>query len=100
MVEILELGKRLSCLHNFSLKVEIVAECTRDNDCPPQQACRSEKCVNPCAIDSPCGELAICSAMDHKAKCTCQAGFEGDPYRRCKKSKFHPTLLSFRLSCF
>ena len=73
----------------FPSLAEIVAECTRDSDCPSQQACRNEKCVNPCAIGNQCGELAICSVTDHRAKCTCQAGFEGDPYSRCVKSKFH-----------
>ena len=67
---------------------EIVAECTRDNDCPSQQACRNERCVNPCTSGNQCGELAICSPVDHQAKCTCQVGYEGDPYRQCKKSKF------------
>ena len=72
----------------FKKTAEIVAECTRDSDCSSQQACRNERCVNPCSIDAPCGELAICTVSSHKAKCTCQAGFEGDPYSRCRKSKF------------
>ena len=72
----------------FPKTAEIVAECTRDSDCTSQQACRNERCVNPCSIDAPCGELAICTVSSHKAKCTCQAGFEGDPYSRCRKSKF------------
>ena len=64
-----------------------MAECTRDSDCPSLQACRNEKCINPCTTDNPCGELAICSVNEHRANCACQAGFEGDPFRRCKKSK-------------
>ena len=64
-----------------------MAECTQDYDCPSQQACQNERCVNPCTLGNQCGELAICTVNDHRPKCTCQAGFEGDPYSRCKKSK-------------
>ena len=40
------------------------------------QACRNEKCVDPCD----CAANADCSARNHRGYCTCIPGYIGDPY--------------------
>ena len=61
--------------------------CSSDSECASNQACRDRSCINPCTNDKPCSSSAICSVRSHKATCKCPPGFEGDPYRQCRKSK-------------
>ena len=51
-------------------------ECLTNPDCPMTQACRNEKCVDPCD----CAANADCSARNHRGYCTCIPGYIGDPY--------------------
>jgi hypothetical protein len=51
-------------------------ECTVDDDCPQVLACRNEKCVDPCT----CAPNANCIVRDHRARCQCIIGYQGDPY--------------------
>lgn len=49
------------------------AECTRDEQCPSNAACRNSKCVNPClATREPiCPEGKQCEVQEHRAVCIC-----------------------------
>lgn len=44
-------------------------------------ACVNQKCGNPCP--GPCGLNAVCKVIKHSAICTCQPGYQGDPFSRC-----------------
>ncbi|XP_022668562.1 uncharacterized protein LOC111253451 isoform X4 [Varroa destructor] len=59
-------------------------ECERDTDCADDLICRPDltgcrKCVPICVYEK-CGPHAICVGIRHKAHCSCEPGFEGDPY--------------------
>ncbi|KAH8305544.1 hypothetical protein KR018_004581, partial [Drosophila ironensis] len=54
--------------------------CESDQDCPDQEACIHRQCRNPCN----CGTNAICQVTQHRAVCSCQDGFEGNPYAACR----------------
>ena len=61
--------------------------CSSDIECSSNQACRSRSCINPCTTDKPCSTSAFCTVDNHRVKCQCPPGFEGDPYQQCRKSK-------------
>lgn len=54
--------------------------CSSDADCPDQEACINRQCRNPCN----CGTNAICQVQNHRATCSCQDGYEGNPYALCR----------------
>ncbi|KAF2350556.1 EGF-like domain [Trinorchestia longiramus] len=57
-------------------------DCVIDTDCPRNQACKNERCVDPCM--EACGSGASCLAIMHKPVCTCSFGLSGDPYVACR----------------
>lgn len=57
-------------------------ECVLSSDCPTNKACSRNKCVDPCP--GVCGVNADCSVINHIPTCTCEAGYEGDPFRECR----------------
>jgi hypothetical protein len=75
-------------------------ECTFDRDCPSNLACLQQRCKDPCP--GSCGQNAICSVINHKAICTCIAGYTGDPFVACNveqsKKKCLLTDWNFELS--
>lgn len=58
-------------------------ECTRDDECPFNLACKNEKCRDPCD----CGVGAQCRVDNHRASCKCPPGYNGDPHVTCTRSK-------------
>lgn len=56
-------------------------ECVVSSDCPSNEACVRNKCVDPCL--GVCGENAECRAINHMPSCACRIGFTGNPYTRC-----------------
>ena len=72
--------------------VEPRPECTADPDCPQDQACINERCINPCIIDNPCAPQARCTARAHHPVCTCPEGYGGDPYRQCYRRMYNDNL--------
>ena len=52
------------------------ADCTRD------KACKNFHCIDPCP--GLCGANAICKVINHIPTCTCQQGYQGDPFTSCK----------------
>ena len=75
------------CTFAFETVVPIEIGCYADSECPPNQACRNRKCVNPCRESNPCSSLAICSVSQHRPQCSCPQGMTGDPYLECRPSK-------------
>ena len=83
-----------TCLPGYTGKGDVRCEkilvpepfsCDTDNDCSATQACRNGDCVNPCAVDKPCVELATCTVNNHRARCECPPGYEGDGFSSCTK---------------
>ncbi len=61
-------------------------ECNLDIDCPFDLACREQRCSNPCLLNR-CGQGAICTVVNHEAKCSCPEGWIGNPQRNGKCGK-------------
>uniref|UniRef100_A0A0K2TAS5 Putative LOC101893139 [Musca domestica] n=1 Tax=Lepeophtheirus salmonis TaxID=72036 RepID=A0A0K2TAS5_LEPSM len=59
-------------------------ECLRDNDCPLNKACVSQKCTDPC-LTTDCGIKAKCKTEYHRGICVCEEGLQGSPFIECKE---------------
>lgn len=57
-------------------------ECRSDSECPPDRACRNNKCRDPCP--GTCGAYAVCQTKRHVPICTCPENYHGDPFIRCQ----------------
>lgn len=70
-------------------------ECVVSSDCPRNQACNNQKCIDPCS--GTCGWKALCQVVNHNPVCSCPSGFTGDPFFRCEFiSKNHYLSFCFR----
>lgn len=56
-------------------------ECIVSSDCPLNEACVNQKCINPCP--GTCGVGAKCQVVNHNPICSCPSGYTGDPFIRC-----------------
>lgn len=56
-------------------------ECVVNSDCPSNRACVRNKCQDPCP--GTCGQNAQCQVVNHLPSCTCNDGYQGDPFRFC-----------------
>lgn len=63
--------------------ISFAAECTSDENCPFDKACRNGYCRDACSYNGPCGRGAICEVVAHVASCRCPPGTQGDPRRAC-----------------
>ena len=70
-------------------------ECRIHSECASNLACISEKCRDPCP--GACGVYAECEVINHNAICRCQQGYEGDPFRGCRRvtTREYCTLILF-----
>jgi len=59
-------------------------ECTIDPECRLELACIQLRCEDPCT-QVRCGVNAICKVVNHRAFCTCQRGYEGNPLTICEE---------------
>uniref|UniRef100_A0A6E8W1C0 Dumpy n=1 Tax=Anopheles coluzzii TaxID=1518534 RepID=A0A6E8W1C0_ANOCL len=57
-----------------------VGVCTTDSECSEQEACINRQCRDPCS----CGSNAICTIKNHRAVCSCEDGYEGNPNVACR----------------
>lgn len=55
--------------------------CTKDDDCPSNEACINRLCRNPCN----CGTKSACFVQNHRPICSCEEGYEGNPDIVCHK---------------
>ena len=58
-------------------------ECVSDSDCPQNEACSNQKCMNPC--QGACGRNSLCDVINHRPYCKCENGFRGDPFSSCQR---------------
>ncbi|KAI4480699.1 hypothetical protein M0802_014155, partial [Mischocyttarus mexicanus] len=56
-------------------------ECIVSTDCPQNEACNNQKCVDPCP--GSCGIEALCNVVNHNPICSCPLRYTGDPFVRC-----------------
>lgn len=57
-------------------------ECVYNADCSSFMACIRQHCRDPCP--GLCGPNAECSVVNHIPVCSCEKGFEGDPFNGCR----------------
>jgi hypothetical protein len=57
-------------------------ECVTSSECPLNQACSNQKCIDPCP--GTCGVQAQCQVINHNPICSCPTGYTGDPFVRCQ----------------
>lgn len=74
-------------------------ECVANSECPQNQACMQQKCVNPCI--GACGVRAICEVFNHNPICTCPLAHSGDPFTQCTfiASKYIVLLFILKFRC-
>lgn len=61
-------------------------ECHSDFECPGDKSCQNQRCIDPCALDSPCANNAICLVRNHYASCRCPEDMPiGDPKSYCER---------------
>lgn len=65
-------------------------ECSINPECPSNQACIREKCVDPCP--GSCGFKADCSVINHTPICVCPSGYTGDPFSSCYPKPIRKSL--------
>lgn len=56
-------------------------ECVTSSECPLNEACVNQKCVDPCP--GTCGIAAKCQTVSHNPICSCPSPYTGDPFVRC-----------------
>lgn len=54
--------------------------CASDSECPDNEACINRQCRNPCN----CGTHATCLVQNHRAVCSCEDGYHGNPNVACR----------------
>lgn len=57
-------------------------ECVLNTDCPRDQSCSRNRCIDPCR--GTCGLNADCSVSNHIPICSCKDSYSGDPYDSCR----------------
>lgn len=66
-------------------------ECVINADCPTQEACLNNKCLDPCP--GSCGTNAECHVISHTVSCTCPPSYTGNPFVQCvirQKEQINP----------
>ena len=75
-------------------------ECVLSSNCPSNEACVNQKCVDPCA--GTCGPNADCRVVNHAPSCTCKTGFTGNAFADCRPisavGKNHNLLIAFPIT--
>lgn len=82
------------CQVRNNVPVCVYPECIINSDCSTDRACYNQKCHDPCI--NACGLNAICSVINHRAKCSCPDNYEGSPYIQCT---FRDTPILVRPEC-
>ena len=75
-----------------------VDACRTYHSCPYDQDCIHRRCQDPCSFFGACGINALCHTNDHKAICTCEPGYTGDPRKSCVLGEWKWRLFLLLLS--
>lgn len=57
-------------------------ECVLNTDCPRDQSCSRNRCIDPCP--GTCGLNTDCRVSNHIPVCSCIHSHTGDPYGSCR----------------
>jgi hypothetical protein len=57
-------------------------ECVLNTDCPRDQSCSRNRCIDPCP--GTCGLNTECRVSNHIPVCSCKHSHTGDPYGSCR----------------
>lgn len=79
-----------SCLPNYhGTAPNCRPECTISAQCPANQACMNQRCVNPCP--GSCGINSNCVVINHTPSCSCDPHYTGDAFQGCSpvQSEYH-----------
>lgn len=57
-------------------------ECIVNSDCPANDACVNQKCIDPCP--GTCGSNSECRVVNHSPVCTCETGYTGNAFSNCR----------------
>lgn len=90
-----------SCLPNYiGSPPGCRPECVVSSECPYDQACSNQKCIDPCP--NTCGQNAKCRVNNHSPICYCMDGHTGDPFTRCypQPRKIRPEFFSKNLCSY
>lgn len=58
-------------------------ECIINSECPQNQACQNQKCIDPCV--GTCGVNAKCIVRNHSPICSCPPRHTGNPFTKCQQ---------------
>lgn len=72
------------------------AECVVSSDCPSNEACINQKCVDPCP--GTCAPNAECRVVNHSPVCDCIKGFTGDGFSNCRPTPVDGKILYYSLA--
>lgn len=67
-------------------------ECVINAECPSQEACINQKCLDPCP--GSCAPNAKCTVVRHIPNCVCPPDYVGDPFRYCSPQPSKPPFVS------
>lgn len=70
-------------------------QCVTSSECPLDQACVNQKCINPCP--GTCGINSRCQVVNHNPICSCIDGYSGDPFTRCNPISKMLNMSRFRI---
>ena len=59
--------------------------CETDSQCNGDKVCYNGECLNPCILGDPCASNAVCFGSDHRARCKCPSGYDGNPFEKCER---------------
>lgn len=65
----------------FTADNQTKVDCTVDSNCTQAQICVRGICIDLCT--NSCAKSALCTAQEHKVKCTCPPGYEGNASVEC-----------------
>lgn len=72
-------------------------ECLIHADCPTRLACLQSKCRDPCT--GSCGFNARCTVINHQPVCSCEPGYQGDPFSGCNAVAGTFRFISYIIIC-
>lgn len=71
-----------TCIQNYiGIPPNCRPECNINSECSSSLACINLKCRDPCS--GSCGPNAKCTVINHTPSCSCEIGFNGDPFSGC-----------------